>query len=84
MTAATRAFSWQSPLTESERAGVVYTEPETFLTDGDLYLDATSPRRGPVLAMEGEKVPVGGLYITRSSVQPDLWARLTSAASGKL
>ena len=49
------------------------------------YIDATSPKRGPVLAMEGEQVPKGGLYILRSTLSSDaLWARLQQAARGLL
>jgi hypothetical protein len=55
-----------------------------MLDDGDWYVDATSPKRGPVLALEGEFVPKQGLYIRRSKVGEDLWGRVTLAASGKL
>ena len=34
--------------------------------------------------MEGEKVPVGGVYIRKSKVAEPLWDRLQLAASGKL
>jgi hypothetical protein len=77
-------FGWMAALQDGERAGVAYAEPGTMLDDGDWYLDATSPKRGPVLAMEGEKVPVGGVYIVRSSTGDALWDRLQAAASGKL
>ncbi len=77
-------FGWMAALQDGERAAVAYTEPGTMLDDGDWYLDATSPKRGPVLAMEGEKVPVGGVYIVRSSTDGALWDRLQAAASGKL
>jgi hypothetical protein len=81
---ATREFGWLAPLTDAERAAVQYSEPGERLDDGDLYLDATSPKRGPVLAMEGEQVPVGGVYIRRSRVGEELYARLVDAAAGKL
>ena len=76
-------FRWLDPIGE-DAARVSFSEPGTMLVDGDHYLDATSPRRGPVLAMEGEKVPVGGLYITQSSADDALWERLQLAASGRL
>jgi hypothetical protein len=77
-------FGWMGPLDDGERGTVAYAEPGTMLDDGDWYLDATSPKRGPVLAMEGEKVPVGGLYILRSAIPAGLWDRLQAAAAGKL
>ena len=79
-----REFGWMAPLDDGERGAVAYAEPGTMLDDGDWYLDATSPKRGPVLAMEGEHVPAGGLYIVRSQVDGALWDRLQAAASGKL
>ena len=84
MSAATRSFGWLAPLDDAERAGVAYSDPGEALADGDWYLDATSPRRGPVQALEGETVPVGGVYIRRSKVPDALWTRLQLAASGKL
>ena len=50
-----------------------------MLTDGDLYVDATSPKRGRVNAMEGEKVPVGGVYIEKSATDDGLWDRIGEA-----
>lgn len=77
-------LSWLQPLTEDERSRIVFSEAGEMLDDGDWYVDATSPKRGPVLALEGEFVPKQGLYIRRSKVGEDLWGRVTLAASGKL
>jgi hypothetical protein len=77
-------FGWLSVLDDAERSAIVYSEPGEMLDDGDWYVDATSPKRGPVLAMEGEKVPVGGVYIRQSRIPEALWGRLQLAASGKL
>ena len=79
-----RTFGWLAPLSEAERAAVVYSEPGELLADGDHYLDATSPKRGVVLSMDGEKVPVGGVYIRQSNTAADLWTRLQQAGLGKL
>ena len=84
MSAATRSFGWMSGLDDAERGSVVYSEPGTMITDGDDYLDATSPRRGAVRALEGERVPEGGVYVRRSGVGDALFDRLTQAASGKI
>jgi hypothetical protein len=85
VTATASDFSWLSPLDDGERASLTYAEPGTMLDDGDWYIDATSPKRGPVLAMEGEQVPKGGVYVLRSSLASDaLWERLQQAARGKL
>jgi hypothetical protein len=81
---ATREFGWLDVLGDGERAGVVFSDPAEALDDGDWYLDATSPKRGPVMAMEGEIVPAGGVYIRKSKVPEALWGRLQLAASGKL
>ena len=77
-------FAWMAPLSDGELAGVVYSHPGEELDDGDWYVDATSPKRGPVLALEGERVPEGGVYVRRSKVGEELWTRLTLAAAGKL
>ena len=79
MSTATHEFGWLDVLDDGERGGVVYSEPGEMLDDGDWYLDATSPKRGPVLAMEGEKVPVGGVYIVKSASPADLWDRIGEA-----
>jgi hypothetical protein len=84
VSSATREFGWMSPLTDAERASVQFSDPGAMLDDGDWYIDATSPRRGPVLAMEGETVPIGGVYIRKSHVTDEVWQRLQLAASGKL
>jgi hypothetical protein len=81
---ATREFGWLQVLDDGERAGIVYSEPREALDDGDWYVDATSPKRGPVMSMEGETVPQGGVYIRKSKVPEALWDRLLQAASGKL
>ncbi len=77
-------LTWLQPLTEDERSRIVFSEAGEMLDDGDWYVDATSPKRGPVLALEGEFVPKQGLYVRRSKVGEDLWGRVTLAASGKL
>ena len=77
-------MSWLQPLTEDERSRIIFSEAGEMLDDGDWYVDATSPKLGPVLALEGEFVPKQGLYIRRSKVGEDLWGRVTLAASGKL
>jgi hypothetical protein len=77
-------LAWLEPLTDDERARIVFSPPGEMLDDGDWYLDATSPKRGPVLALEGEFVPMQGLYIRRSKSGEELWGRLALAASGKL
>ena len=84
MSATAHEFGWLAPLDDAERSAIVYSEPGEMLDDGDWYVDATSPKRGPVFAMEGEKVPVGGVYIRQSKVPEALWGRLQLAASGKL
>ena len=77
-------MTWLQPLTEVERSRIIFSEAGEMLDVGDWYVDATSPKRGPVLALEGEFVPKQGLYIRRSKVGEDLWGRVTLAASGKL
>jgi hypothetical protein len=73
-------FTWMEKLeNDADVAAVPLSEPGTNLTDGDQYVDATSPKRGRVLAMEGEKVPVGGVYIVKSKTEPGLWERIGTA-----
>ena len=77
-------FPWLSLLGDGEARRIEFSPPGESLDDGDWYVDATSPKRGPVLALEGERVPVGGVYIRRSHIGDDLWGRVTLAAAGKL
>ena len=77
-------FPWLSLLDGREAGAIDFSPPGETLDDGDWYVDATSPKRGPVLAMEGERVPEGGVYIRRSRVGEALWTRVTLAAAGKL
>jgi len=77
-------FRWLSLLGESEAREIRFSPPGELLDDGDWYVDATSPKRGPVLALEGEKVPVGGVYIRRSRIGEAAWQRVTLAAAGRL
>ena len=79
-----RSFKWTEPLSDDEASRIVFSQPGEMLDDGDWYLDATSPNRGPVLSLEGEFVPMQGIYVSRSKNGEELWARLTLAASGKL
>jgi hypothetical protein len=77
-------FTWMAPLSDEERAAVTFSPAREELADGDLYLDATSPKRGPTLAFDGEWVPAGGAYILRSKVDDALWERLVAAAAGTI
>jgi hypothetical protein len=79
-----RSYSWLDPVTDDEAGRIVFSPAGEMLDDGDWYLDATSPKRGPVLTLEGEFVPRQGMYIRRSKVGEELWGRLTLAAAGKL
>ena len=84
MSAIAHELGWLAPLDDGERGAAQYAEPGVELTDGDWYLDAPGPKRGPTLAMEGERVPVGGVYILRSAVGRELFDCLSAAAAGKL
>ena len=77
-------FNWMAPLSDEEASRIVFSMPGEMLEDEGWYVDATSPKRGPVISLDGEKVPAGGVYIVRSKVGEDLWARVTQAAAGKL
>ena len=73
-------FTWMAKLeNDADVTSVPLSEPGTMLTDGDTYVDATSPKRGRVHAMEGEKVPVGGVYIVKSATDDALWERIGAA-----
>jgi hypothetical protein len=73
-------FTWMEKLPDdADVTSVPLAEPGTMLTDGDHYVDATSPKRGRVLAMEGEKVPAGGVYVLESATDPGLWDRIGEA-----
>jgi hypothetical protein len=73
-------FTWMEKLeNDADVTAIPLSEPGTMLTDGDHYVDATSPKRGRVNAMEGEKVPVGGVYIVQSATEPGLWDRIGAA-----
>ncbi len=73
-------FTWMAKLEDdADVVAIPLSEPGTMLTDGDHYVDATSPKRGRVLSMEGEHVPVGGVYVVQSAVDPGLWDRIGAA-----
>jgi hypothetical protein len=73
-------FTWMEKLeSDADVTAIPLSEPGTMLTDGDLYVDATSPKRGRVNAMEGEKVPVGGVYVVKSATEDGLWDRIGTA-----
>jgi hypothetical protein len=73
-------FTWMAKLEDdADVVAIPLAEPGTTLTDGDNYVDATSPKRGRVLAMEGERVPAGGVYVVKSATDPGLWDRIGAA-----
>ena len=72
-------FRWMDKLSDEDVTAVPLAEPGTDLADLDEYVDATSPKRGRVISLEGERVPVGGVYIVKSSTPPELWERIGEA-----
>jgi hypothetical protein len=73
-------FAWMAKLeNDADVTSVKLAQPGTELRDGDEYVDATSPKRGRVLSMEGEKVPKGGVYIVKSETDGALWDRIGQA-----
>jgi hypothetical protein len=73
-------FTWMAKLEDdADVVAIPLAEPGTTLTDGDSYVDATSPKRGRVLSMEGERVPVGGVYVVKSATDAGLWERIGAA-----
>jgi hypothetical protein len=75
-----KRFTWMEKLEDdADVTAIPLGEPGTMLTDGDSYIDATSAKRGRVLAMEGEFVPAGGVYIIQSATDDALWERVCAA-----
>ena len=74
-----KQFLWMEKLSDEDVAAVPLAEPGTELADLDQYVDATSPKRGRVTSLEGERVPVGGVYIVKSASPPELWDRIGEA-----
>jgi hypothetical protein len=75
-----KTYAWMAKLDDdADVAAIKLAQPGTGLTDGDHYVDATSPKRGRVLAMEGETVPEGGVYILESETDAGLWDRIRTA-----
>ncbi len=70
---------WMDKLSDEDVTTVSLAEPGTMLADLDEYVDATSPKRGRVISLVGEKVPVGGVYIVKSASPGDLWDRIGEA-----
>ncbi len=73
-------FRWLERVGDGEVRGIVFSEPGEKLSDGDWYIDATSPRRGPTEAMTGEFVPKGGCYIQKSKVDAAVWDSVIAVA----
>ena len=72
-------FRWMDKLSDEDVSAVALAEPGTELADLDEYVDATSPKRGRVTSLQGERVPVGGVYIVKSASAPELWDRIGEA-----
>jgi hypothetical protein len=72
-------FRWMDKLSDEDVTTVTLAEAGTELADLDEYVDATSPKRGRVISLEGERVPVGGVYIVKSASPPELWERIGEA-----
>ena len=72
-------FRWMDKLSDEDVSALTLAEPGTTLGDLDEYVDATSPKRGRVISLEGESVPVGGVYIVKSASAPELWDRIGEA-----
>src|SRR3954452_6276555 len=72
-------FPWMGKMSDEDVTAVALAEPGTELADLDEYVDATSPKRGRVISLEGERVPVGGVYIVKSASAPELWERIGEA-----
>jgi hypothetical protein len=75
-----KTYAWMEKLeNDGDVTSIKLAQPGTELKDGDEYVDATSPKRGRVLSMEGEKVPEGGVYIVKSETDGGLWDRIGQA-----
>ena len=72
-------FRWMDKLSDDDVAAVPLADTGTSLADLDEYVDATSPKRGRVISLEGERVPIGGVYIVKSASPPELWERIGEA-----
>jgi hypothetical protein len=73
-------FRWMEKIEDDAAVlAIPLAEPGTELADGDEYVDATSPKRGRVTSLEGERVPVGGVYIVRSAVDDATWEQVGEA-----
>ena len=72
-------FRWMDKLSDEDVTAVSLAQPGTSLADLDEYVDATSPKRGRVISLEGERVPEGGVYIVKSASPPELWDRIGEA-----
>ena len=70
---------WGKLENDGDVTSIELAQPGTELKDGDEYVDATSPKRGRVLSMEGETVPKGGVYIVKSATDGGLWDRIGTA-----
>ena len=62
-------FRWMDKLSDEDVTAVSLAEPGTELADLDEYVDATSPKRGRVISLEGETVP-GGRRLHRQEREP--------------
>jgi hypothetical protein len=73
-------FAWMAKLeNDADVEAIELAKPGDGLADGDEYVDATSPKRGRVTSLEGERVPEGGVYIVKSATDAELWERIGAA-----
>lgn len=75
-------FRWLERVGDADVQRLVFSEPGETLEDDDWYIDATSPKRGPVESMEGEFVPKGGCYIRKSKLDGAVWDNVLAVARG--
>ena len=74
-------FAWMAKLEDdADVTAIPLTEPGTMLTDGDHYVDATSPKRGRV-AVDGGRARARGRRLHRARARPTqaLWERIGAA-----
>ena len=72
-------FRWMDKLSDEDVTAVPLAEPGTSSRISTSTSTRRAPSAGRVISLEGERVPVGGVYIVKSASPPELWDRIGEA-----
>lgn len=70
-------YSWLNRFTDDEIAKISFCYEGESLKQDDDYFDISNPEKGVVKGRTGELVGPGSCLVSKSSVSPTTWSKLT-------